>query len=606
MPDADPPAPRPPGMPAAPDLHGLDPGELLARGLGSVHPSGGAGAWEPPTPEELGRMLPQYRIESLLGRGGMGAVYKALQRVLERTVAIKLLPAEIAADEAFVARFQREAQTLARLQHPRIVTIHDFGETTEGHLYFVMEHIDGTDLRRVLRGPGLAPEQALVVVGQLCDALQAAHREGIVHRDLKPENVLITRDGDVKLADFGLARPPADAGAPTLTQTDLIMGTPDYMSPEQHLGARQADHRSDIYALGVMLYEMLTGRRPRGVFDPPSSSMRGLQVDVRIDEVVLKALQEEPARRYQQAGEMKSDVERIRTTPLPSVPKANKAGRWPRPWFKAALAAVGLLVLAAATWLLTGGLRRPSGAHAEATPQPPAQPEKGESSAGPVNYRTGYEAPEFKTGTMSVGRFPYTQDSHWALHASGDGADIDAAIQIEISVVRSGAQALSVDALPLHSVKGGVSAKFENAQRFVSIEADVYLKASNSPTVWQFAAGDDSVSGGFVGGFNVHPDNGSLQLITAGFPGTQPVFQRDAWTHCELHFDLHKQSYDVVLNGATVATAVPILAPTRQIRIFQLDSFARGNDRAYLDNFSFTATDSPAEHPSAADKTKDE
>ena len=252
----------------------------------------------------------------------MGAVYKGLQLNLDRPVAIKLLPAEIAADAQFVTRFEREARTLAKLQHSRIVTIHDFGRTSEGHLYFVMEFIDGTNLRDILRGPGLDPEQALAVVGQLCDALQAAHREGIVHRDIKPENVLISREGYVKLADFGLSRPPQEVGVSQLTQTNIIMGTPDYMAPEQHEGTGKADHRSDIFALGVMFYEMLTGKTPRGVFDPPSRKVR---VDVRIDEVVLKALQSEPERRYQQASEMKTDVERIRTTPLPSPAKRSPA-----------------------------------------------------------------------------------------------------------------------------------------------------------------------------------------------------------------------------------------------------------------------------------------
>ncbi len=302
-----------------PELHGLDPGELLARAMQTAKPSSGATAWTPPEPEQLALLLPQYRIEKLIGRGGMGAVYKGWQPTLDRPVAIKLLPAEVAADAQFVARFQREARTLARLQHSRIVTIHDSGQTSEGNLYFVMEFIDGTDLRSILRGPGLDPEQALVVVGQLCDALQAAHREGIVHRDIKPENVLITRDGYVKLADFGLARPPQEAGTPGLTHTDVVMGTPDYMAPEQRFGATQADQRSDIFALGVMLYEMLTGQTPRGVFDPPSHKV---QMDVRIDEVVLKALQSEPDRRYQKASEMKTDVDRIRSTPPQGVPKA--------------------------------------------------------------------------------------------------------------------------------------------------------------------------------------------------------------------------------------------------------------------------------------------
>ncbi len=296
-------------------FHGLDPGELLARSLDTVKPTGGASAWEPPTPEELAKLLPQYRIESLLGRGGMGAVYKGVQAALERPVAIKLLPAELAGDGDFLVRFQREARTLAKLQHPGIVTVHDFGQTSEGHLYFVMEFVDGTDLQHILKGPGLQPAQAFEMIAQICDALFYAHGQGVIHRDIKPANILVTKAGRAKVADFGLARPiTEDTGG--LTATNVIMGTPDYMAPEQRSGVGHADHRADIFALGVMLYEMLTGQRPTGAFQPPSHRV---QVDVRIDEVVLKALQQEPDRRYQQASEMKVDVDRIRTTPPEKV-----------------------------------------------------------------------------------------------------------------------------------------------------------------------------------------------------------------------------------------------------------------------------------------------
>jgi len=293
------------------ELFGLDPGELLARGMTTIHPTSGGKAWEPPSPKELARILPQYQIEDMLGAGGMGAVYKGRQVALDRPVAIKILPAEMNDNEQFIARFWREARTLAKLQHPGIVAIYDFGQTSEGHLYFVMEFVEGTDLRRLLRASKLEPEQALDLIGQICDALQTAHRQGVVHRDIKPENILITLDGKVKLADFGLARPITEDTS-ALTMTNMTMGTPDYMSPEQRNG--ESDQRSDIYALGIVLYELLTGKRPHGVFDPPS---RKVQVDVRIDEVVLKALQEEPERRYQHVSEFKTDVERIRSTPLP-------------------------------------------------------------------------------------------------------------------------------------------------------------------------------------------------------------------------------------------------------------------------------------------------
>ncbi len=271
-------------------------------------PSPGHSPWQPPTPEELAALLPQYRIVALIGRGGMGAVYKGEQATLERPVAIKLLPAELAADSQFIARFQREARTLARLQHPGIVAVYDFGQTTAGHLYFIMEYVDGTDLHRVLHGPGLKPAQALELLGQICDALQYAHGQGVIHRDIKPANILLNMQGRAKLGDFGLAR-PLNGEAQDITSTNVVMGTPDYMAPEQRVGI--ADHRADIFALGVMLYEMLTGRTPRGVFEPPSKKVA---VDVRIDSVVLKALQSEPELRYQAVSELKTDLDRIRTT----------------------------------------------------------------------------------------------------------------------------------------------------------------------------------------------------------------------------------------------------------------------------------------------------
>ena len=308
MPDSDP-DPSLPELPA--ELEGLNPGDLLARGLKSNRPPTGASGWVPPTPEELAGLLPQYQIESLLGHGGMGAVYKGLQPALDRAVAIKLLPAEMANDEQFISRFQREARTLAKLHHPSIVAVHDFGRTSAGHLYFVMEYIDGMDLRRVLRTSGLPPDDALKVIVQICDALQAAHKQGVVHRDIKPENILITHEGYVKLVDFGIARPMNEEFG-RLTVSGMMVGTPDYMSPEQRTG--DVDERTDIYALGVVLYELLTGRPPRGVFPAPS---RRVQIDVRIDEVVLKALQDDPEARYQNVSDMKTDVVRIRSTSPP-------------------------------------------------------------------------------------------------------------------------------------------------------------------------------------------------------------------------------------------------------------------------------------------------
>jgi serine/threonine protein kinase len=242
---------------------------------------------------------------ALLGQGGMGAVYKARQKKLDRLVAVKILPPEVARDAAFAERFTREARSLARLSHPHIVTVHDFGDA-DGLYYFTMEYVDGRNLRDLLQTGALPAAQVLAIVPQLCDALQYAHDEGLVHRDIKPENILLDRKGRVKIADFGLARlvglTPTYL---TLTGTHEVMGTLLYMAPEQMKRTHTVDHRADIYSLGVVLYEMLTGELPLGRFAPPSHKAA---VDERLDHVVLRALAREPAERYQDAGAFKQDV----------------------------------------------------------------------------------------------------------------------------------------------------------------------------------------------------------------------------------------------------------------------------------------------------------
>lgn len=306
-------------------LGDLEAGELLARGLNSVSPPSPE-QWIPPTVEELQRLLPQYHVLDMIGRGGMGAVYKAAQTRLDREVAIKVLPTELAEDPDFVARFEREARTLARLDHPGIIHVYDFGQTSENHLYFVMEFVDGADLHQLIHGPGMIPAQALEIIGRVCEALQYAHSQGVVHRDIKPANILITKDGRVKLADFGLARPMHANASGRLTLTRVVMGTPDYMAPEQKRG--DGDHRVDLYALGVMLYEMLCRKTPQGAWQPPSQRVR---VDVRLDQIVIKAMQEEPELRYQQASEIKSDVETVRTTMRPSTASSPARDRLSEP-----------------------------------------------------------------------------------------------------------------------------------------------------------------------------------------------------------------------------------------------------------------------------------
>ncbi|MBI2932328.1 MAG: protein kinase [Planctomycetes bacterium] len=271
-----------------------------------------------------GQTFRDYEILSLLGRGGMGVVYQARHRHLNHTVALKVLPSKLAADAEFRERFLREARALAALSHPNIVGIHDFG--IEGDITFLaMEYVDGVNLREVLRERKLAPPEALKIVPQLCDALEIAHAQGLVHRDIKPENILLDRQGRVKIADFGLAKIVGGAGTrlDTITQPDVVMGTPQYMAPEQLESPRDVDHRADIYSMGVVFYEMLTGELPIGKFSPPS---RKVEVDVRLDEVVLKTLEKERECRYQRAGDVKEAVTRI--TAAGPAPRRGPWGRF--------------------------------------------------------------------------------------------------------------------------------------------------------------------------------------------------------------------------------------------------------------------------------------
>jgi tRNA A-37 threonylcarbamoyl transferase component Bud32 len=285
------------------------------------HPNGTAafqGASSAPAVADLAALFPQLEITELIGQGGMGAVYKARQTKLDRTVAVKVLPDDWGRDPAFAERFAREARALARLSHPHIVAVHDFGETG-GLFYLVMEFVDGVNLRQLLECGRLQPEQALQIVPQICEALQYAHEEDIVHRDIKPENILLDRRGQVKIADFGLAKLMRPSAAEfTLTGTRQVMGTLNYMAPEQRTRPQDVDHRADIYSLGVVLYEMLTGELPLGRFPAPSDKVA---VDQRLDEVVFHALEQDPAKRYQRVSEIKMDVEAIAgmaPAPVPS------------------------------------------------------------------------------------------------------------------------------------------------------------------------------------------------------------------------------------------------------------------------------------------------
>jgi predicted Ser/Thr protein kinase len=276
-----------------------------------------AGPTTAPTVAELTPLFPQLEILELIGQGGMGAVFKARQPSLDRLIAVKVLPPEAGKDPAFAERFNREARALARLSHPNIVAVHDVGKAGDFY-YFVMEYVDGANLRQVLRDGQLTPEQALRIVPQICDALQYAHEEGVVHRDIKPENILLDRKGRVKIADFGLAKLLGrDTGDFTLTGSRQVMGTLYYMAPEQVERPLEVDHRADIYSLGVVFYEMLTGQLPVGRFPMPSERAG---TDAFLDEVVLHALEREPERRYQHASDVKTDVQRGKGVVSPTRP----------------------------------------------------------------------------------------------------------------------------------------------------------------------------------------------------------------------------------------------------------------------------------------------
>lgn len=303
--------------------HEVCPACLLAQGM-RTDTGGLVETTTLPDLEEIAGKFPQFEILECLGRGGMGVVYKARQKSLNRIVAIKVIAPERKHDAHFAVRFSREAEILARLNHPQIVTIHDFGET-DGLFFLVMEFVDGVNLREVLRDGRMEPAQALTIVPEICNALQYAHDQGIVHRDIKPENILLDRLGRVKVADFGIAKlagvlsepqPDGQSAAPNLTEAGKVMGTPAYMAPEQMASPENVDHRADIYALGAVFYQMLTGETPNTEAEPPS---RKVSIDVRLDEIVLRALERNPSRRYQQVSEVRTKLETLTSAKKPKT-----------------------------------------------------------------------------------------------------------------------------------------------------------------------------------------------------------------------------------------------------------------------------------------------
>ncbi|MEU9250686.1 Stk1 family PASTA domain-containing Ser/Thr kinase [Streptomyces sp. NPDC048270] len=273
--------------------------------------------------EEPRRLGGRYELSHVLGRGGMAEVYLAHDTRLGRTVAVKTLRADLARDPSFQARFRREAQSAASLNHPAIVAVYDTGEDYVDNIsipYIVMEYVDGSTLRELLHsGRKLLPERTLEMTIGILQALEYSHRAGIVHRDIKPANVMLTRTGQVKVMDFGIARAMGDSGM-TMTQTAAVIGTAQYLSPEQAKG-EQVDARSDLYSAGCLLYELLSVRPPfvgdspvavayqhvREEPQPPSNF--DPEITPEMDAIVLKALVKDPDYRYQSADEMRADIE---------------------------------------------------------------------------------------------------------------------------------------------------------------------------------------------------------------------------------------------------------------------------------------------------------
>lgn len=311
--------------PSSDPLFDNNPSDLMRAAIdpATYVPTGDPRAWQPPTPEDLQAWLGSaYLIEAFLARGGMGAVYRGIQVSLERPVAIKILPPQLRdIDPSFAQRFKQEAMAMAQLNHPGIVSVYDFGEMADGTLFFVMEYIDGTDVAQMVREQGrLSSAHAMAITAHVCDALQYAHENGVVHRDIKPANIMVGYNGSVKVADFGLAKSVHQQNT-SLTLSGHVMGTPHFLAPEALTLGMGIDHRADIFAVGVMLYQMLTGKLPQGLFEMPSMQVPGL--DPRYDAIVAGAMREDREQRYQRILDMRHALDAILTQPVPK-PEASQ------------------------------------------------------------------------------------------------------------------------------------------------------------------------------------------------------------------------------------------------------------------------------------------
>jgi serine/threonine protein kinase len=281
-------------------------------------------AFQAPDPAELKPLFPGYEIESLIATGGMGAVYCAVQKSLDRTVALKILPQEFSKDAAFCEGFEAEAKAMARLNHPNLIGVYDFGEVN-GMLYIIMEFVQGQSIYHSAHGRAIDPGEVIRLVTAVCSGLAHAHENGIIHRDIKPSNILLDLNAQPKIGDFGLARPIERK----IQEGEEIFGTPHYTAPEVVNAPHSVDYRADIFSVGVMLHELLTGKLPADDPRPPSAIAH---CDRRFDGIVRRATHTNPAGRYSSAAEMAKDLAIIANSATKSVVRAPvSAGRGPGP-----------------------------------------------------------------------------------------------------------------------------------------------------------------------------------------------------------------------------------------------------------------------------------
>ncbi|MES2657243.1 MAG: protein kinase [Verrucomicrobiota bacterium] len=267
-----------------------------------------------PDPADLAPLFPGYEIQGLIATGGMGAVYCAVQKSLDRTVALKILPQELSKDAAFCAGFEAEAKAMARLNHPNLIGVYDFGEVN-GMLYIIMEYVPGKSIYHSAYGKSIDPKEVIRLVTGVCNGLAHAHENGILHRDIKPSNILLDLNAEPKIGDFGLARPIGSK----IEEGEEIFGTPHYTAPEVVNSPHSVDYRADIFSVGVLLHELLTGLLPAA--DPrPASTI--VHCDTRFDAIIRKATQPLAAARYSSAKEIAKDLQGISSSLVPKGPRS--------------------------------------------------------------------------------------------------------------------------------------------------------------------------------------------------------------------------------------------------------------------------------------------